>query len=285
MPSEPTPQPRRLKLRGYNKLDGLRVLERSLEGVEGARVLPFRVYRKPEEFSLAHFEGPPEKRKGFARLKFWTRGVPSLPDRLLIRMNIEGPMSEGEWTGLPREDAKPQEALTAISGLLSRWKHVHPHRPETGDGSAHFIVHPTRKREDYEIFGKVNLRMEAFGKAAGHRGVHQVFVFSFQHTGTDNVWRTHYGNPELRIPASDFTRDPARWTNELAGAISRVLPKERAQPVTENLVRAIKKIHAGVQASKISGNPVLAYETSFSVAKGDNTLEFYDLIKPSLKHS
>ncbi|NYZ78490.1 hypothetical protein H0N96_03755 [Candidatus Micrarchaeota archaeon] len=120
-----------------NKLFGLKFLKRTLEGVEGASVLPWKVYKKPEEFNSEHF--PKAK-------------------RFLIRTNLSGNVPFGMWAVLPREDAY-QNVKPVMKEMLVKWHGI----PHGGEGqpydpdSIHFIVHGVDERKEYVANGRIYL--------------------------------------------------------------------------------------------------------------------------------
>ncbi|MBI5635628.1 hypothetical protein HY993_01545 [Candidatus Micrarchaeota archaeon] len=121
-----------------NKNFSLEFLNRVFANKPGFSVIPYRRYSSPKEFRKNHFP-------------------PNTP-RLLIRTNLDLPfVSPRVYDQLPRTDSTLEAAQADLMGLNEEWlNRVHKHESLQSVGAPiEFIVHPTRKREDFLLKGSI----------------------------------------------------------------------------------------------------------------------------------
>ncbi len=108
----------------YNKLYGLELLDRAVKGIDGVSVLPYRVYRSPQDFKRSHWTGA---------------------NRVLIRSNLNGDMSSHHWAMLPRKDVFVR-VKSAVKQMFKEGRAAFPDRDDF-----HLILHRVKPRRSYNL--------------------------------------------------------------------------------------------------------------------------------------
>lgn len=136
-----------MPLRQFNKLWGLKKLREIAKGSNRFRVIPFKVYEKPEQFRLKHALEQP---------------------RLLVRTDEKGrTYKKLSWARMPRIDInkprKPfnksknekmiQRELEKIGNTDSMGEKLE----EEDKRNARLIVHPTKKRRQIAFTGQITI--------------------------------------------------------------------------------------------------------------------------------
>ncbi len=226
----------------YNKLHGLKFLQRTLKGKRGVSVLPWRVYNSPDEFREEHFPNA---------------------QRLLIRTNLRGSLTHTIWTNLPREDVfeNPKQAMHR---MLEEWKKKVATEYELRDDletstakpdSLHFIVHSVKPRIKY----RANIRITHFSPGGPNPQI--------------KIGRL-VGNDVWRLGTSWRSLTPECIFDEL---VDRVwLTRKQASIVTRKIQEVCKVLQ---EQLKREGLGHLKFEASASISRDKPThLEFYDFL-------
>ncbi len=126
----------------FNKLFGLKLLDRAFGQVAGSSVLPWRVYKRPEDFDPRHFP---------------------TSERFLLRTDLEGDIRYDAWRHLPRADAtvKVKEKMRELRqdwNKVTKLDYIREYLKafSTDPNSFRYIVHGVRTREDYRIYGRLS---------------------------------------------------------------------------------------------------------------------------------
>ncbi|MFH0954531.1 MAG: hypothetical protein V1777_00295 [Candidatus Micrarchaeota archaeon] len=115
-----------------SKLAGLGLLKRVLVQNPGIRLLPYRIVRKPETFSLATFH--------------------PLPERVLVRSDEANSRGSYSWDIMPRRTfyvnkRNPKETENEIRAFMTEYFGY--------TRNLFYIVHPLRALQEYHTIGKV----------------------------------------------------------------------------------------------------------------------------------
>ena len=235
-------------LQYYNKLYGLKLLEEVFKGVNHASVIPYRVYRKPEEFEEEIFRNA---------------------QRILIRSNLEGNNPVDAWKKVPRKEINEKDpanirgtAIGLMQNAKKEWKsllHDYLKGLEWGNtkpNSLHFIVSEVAPRKSLLMIGKlrrdyVNLQFKDFDK---------------------HDWRGERGGKEVKIQSlteNDLTELRQNEVNP------KITPEE-----AKILAKAIKHAHEAIEEKiKPMLSPRESWEAWFTINPNSPTKpEFYDLI-------
>ncbi len=267
--------PHRETLHYFNKVDGLKFLDHELEGIPGTRVLPYRVFREPKDF---------------------TRGKLPPSPRLLLRSNLEGHTSPAEWNYLPRQDAYPRgkttktEIRTGLEEMRGSWKsdvswlrrereraefamNVERSDPETHLNSLHFIVRPVLRRDEYALYGSAII--------TAHDAQPTMEIRLRPPNANEITWRQRIHKAGLRHLLHDSLSIPPSQRSEVEPLIHESFPGQR-DAILDALQTAIQRVH---HRARLTGavKPGETLELSFAIAKGDPTVEFYDLLRRPLE--
>lgn len=223
------------------KLFGLRVLKGICRSSETS-FLGYRLYRKPENFSINHFREP-----SAGRLIIRSdpdRGHFSGPDR--TKKSYKQLMEE--WVAMPRmnfylERQPPQQSEKLIRRWMQRQRKRH--------GDIIFIVHKTRPLADYEMSVQVNADLTRGG-----------IIISTTKARTDKFRDEQTETSQLEIGEN--------------GRIKRIIGTSIVLPeqLRQETIRVLQDI---VNFSRLSEEKT--FETSFVTYKdAPEKPEFYDLI-------
>lgn len=233
----------------YNKLYGLEHLRKALHGTAGVSVLPWRVYRTPEEFQPEHF---PKAR------------------RLLLRTNLDGSMNRMVWSNLPRGEANPEKARKAMAALSRLWmdKTLSESsafllsREATKPNSFHFIAHGVEPRENYPI---ACIAERQPGNLGWFFEVKKLYR-------TERLWRTPTPS-EYSYRATDL-----ETLKSTLHQLKTNLNKRQVNTLAQRIVRACTAIETHLKKQGVDLNKTVV-ETSLAVNKREPTTpEFYDLL-------
>ncbi|MFH0713820.1 MAG: hypothetical protein V1722_04260 [Candidatus Micrarchaeota archaeon] len=235
----------------YNKLYGLEHLRKALHGTAGVSVLPWRVYRKPEEFQPGHFPGA---------------------KRVLLRTNLEGNMNRGAWGNLPREEATPREAREVMAQLSRKWveKLLTDSsgiwlRGTEKPRSLHFIVHSVEPRANYPIACIVERQL----------GISSRWFFNVKTLSRGNkVWRT----AAITDSEDSQSADDLETLKKALHKLKTNLNKRQVNTLANRIVRACTAIEKHFKKQGVDLEETVL-ETSLAVNKREPTKpEFYDLL-------
>lgn len=234
----------------YNKLYGLKMLQKTFKNHTDISVLPYHVIKNPGEFHeiSRQYSGTP---------------------RFLIRTNLRGNTWIPQYTLLPRRDATSKNAIPIMTKMLKEWKTAHKNkidkRREKGDNefvaspnSIHFIVHPVEERTEY----LANIRLRKHGNK---------FSIIISDIGGEKQEREIWRNPfDKRIDGKN-KRDFIQKMVEIG------LSEEDAMHNFNNIHDAYNRLMAEIKQKK--PNMIQRWNASCTIRKTNPTkLEFYDLI-------
>lgn len=257
MTTTPARQTSEPELRPYNKLDGLRFLERRTSGIRGVRVLPYRVYDDPAEFDFAHFQPRPE--------------------RFLVRTNLDGEVSHSQWGSLPRQDAKPRRVMR--KGWLGWLRAFAPHprivmekmKASWSEEPAYhiplqFIVHPVFNRNATRLLGSIRFNCD-------ERKHNAVLTIAKPGNPKADVWRNFHvdGNRQVFSKNTPLTSKNARAIENM---LSDVLEGDERRQAARGLLSTIRAIRAHLDATRPLCNGEYL-EANFSIDR-DSIPTFYD---------
>ncbi|MFH0713597.1 MAG: hypothetical protein V1722_03570 [Candidatus Micrarchaeota archaeon] len=190
----------------YNKQYGLELLGKALNGVEGTSVLPYRVYRSPEEYNWRHFFGA---------------------SRVLLRSNLDGSLEKTTWINLPRMDAY-RGLKTKVRKMFNYWnriKYTHARFSEPGQrDSFHIIAHRVELRRNYRVY--LSLRH--------NEGKLKVNISNLNKRRDDRTWRQYH----WFVDVNDLPRELARINGLKPKQAEQIT--ERVKAAHEALIKELK---------------------------------------------
>jgi len=238
----------------FNKLFGLKVLERALSGSAESRVLAWRVYRSPKGIRLNHFTDP---NKGYEDAGNVTH--------LLVRSDGKGDIPEDRWKTYPRRKYALNDPYYGGLASLAQLKREMSEDSKPFQPDIRYVVHGVRPMEDYVLQGRVLFDGERFVLKLGHKT-------------NEHAWRHWQSASEednrkaLEIALEKLNSNSEPRFNEPQKSSFR-------RKFMENLLASLDKIKAEIQKSGVH-----EFEASFAVPalefeeKGEPVIEWYDLL-------
>lgn len=250
----------------YSKQFGLRHLQESLKGARGVSVIPYHVYKTPEEFKERHF--PQGTRRFLLRTDFqikkgtdYSRGNYIWIKAPRLDADEEPRLADKVPQALKKLDEQTREYLTAA------WWNELAAKPT-------FIVHPTIPRIEIAGFGKIKatedkkewlLHLEHEDRERTRREKNQLAV----------VWRD---NSRCVIHNWPMPQNDGQKRNVIAECVKWSVEPELAP----SIIGAAMKLHDKTKKLGEEGRKVTEWQASYAVLP-DGKIEFYDFLVTKLE--